>query len=143
MILEAFKIVTSVFPLLKEAFLWRDGAEEGKPITRQNLIRRKIAVFALLSSLLFNYFITGKAIDLYRKATAAQETIVLQKEEIKSLNGALTTLKKETDNQVCMTADKVYQLMGSAVGNCPPAKTKSKSKGGQHMSVVVRDKNNL
>lgn len=75
MLLEAYKIVSSIWPFVKEVFLWRDGAEAGKPITRQNLIRRKIAVFALMISIAFNYIITGKVVELYKQKTESAKLV--------------------------------------------------------------------
>ena len=67
MIIEAIKIAGSLWPLAKEVFLWHDGAQVGKPITDQNLIRRKIAVFALIASILVNYFLVSQFIIQYNE----------------------------------------------------------------------------
>lgn len=133
MILEAFKIVSSVFPFLKEAFLWRDGAEEGKPITRQNLIRRKIAVFALLGSLLFNYFITGKVVEYYKQIKASEELVASQKEEIKTLKQENDLLKRQADSQVCMTAAQVYKMLGDSSAGCQKGKVGKTAKVKKHL----------
>lgn len=67
MVLDFLKVLKSAFPFIKEVFLWRDGAEEGKPVTRENLIRRKIAVFALMGSLILNYVLVSKFVDIYKE----------------------------------------------------------------------------
>ena len=54
MILETYGVIKSLFPFIKEMFLWRDGAEVGKPITRKDLLRRKIATYLMAVSLFFN-----------------------------------------------------------------------------------------
>jgi hypothetical protein len=41
----------------------------GKPITNQNLIRRKFAVFLLIGSIIYNYIATGKIAELYKQNT--------------------------------------------------------------------------
>jgi len=93
MLLETWKIVSSIWPFVKEVFLWRDGAEAGKPVTRQNLIRRKIAVFVLIASIGLNYFIGGKAVDLYRKHQTDEK-------QIRSLTDEVDRLKQQPQDCV-------------------------------------------
>lgn len=95
MILEAFKLVTSVFPFIKEMFLWRDGAEEGKPVTKQNLIRRKVAVFVLLGSIVINYVSTGKLVEYYKQNVAYKEQISVLESELKDKTAPATCIKPE------------------------------------------------
>ena len=76
MIVEAFKIVSSVFPFIKEAFLWRDGAEVGKPITQQNLQRRKLAVWITIGSFVTNYFLVMRVVEDHSQATQAADKLV-------------------------------------------------------------------
>lgn len=83
MIIETFKVVSSFFPFLKEIFLWRDGAEEGKPVTKQNLIRRKIAVFVLLGSIVVNYIACGKLIEFYKLNVTYKEQVTELQNAIK------------------------------------------------------------
>ena len=73
MVLDFLKVLKSAFPFIKEVFLWRDGAEEGKPVTRENLIRRKIAVFALMGSLILNYVLVSKFVDIYKENKEVSE----------------------------------------------------------------------
>lgn len=124
MILEAYKIVTSLLPLIKEAFLWRDGAEEGKPITRQNLIRRKIAVFALIGSLVFNYFITGKVVEYYKQNKADQDRITQAQMEI----SRLTEENKLVSSNYAMTENMLKNLQAFCTQPVPLDKVKSKKK---------------
>ena len=95
MILEAFKVVSSVFPFIKELFLWRDGAEEGKPVTKQNLIRRKVAVFVLLGSIVINYVSTGKLVEYYKQNTAYKERVSALEAELKTMTVPAGCIKPE------------------------------------------------
>lgn len=56
MIIEAYSIFRSIFPFIKEVFLWRDGATVGKPVTTLNLWRRKLATYVMTISLALNYY---------------------------------------------------------------------------------------
>ena len=85
MIVEAIKLITSALPFIKEAFLWRDGAELGKPITKKNLIRRKIAVFLLLGSLILNYLFVDHLYKNYVKSVETEKTIAQLKKEREDL----------------------------------------------------------
>lgn len=105
MILEAVKIASSIWPLLKEVFLWRDGAEVGKPITNQNLIRRKIAVFALLGSIIFNYFVTGKAVELYKQNTAYKAQIEQLQQDLKTKQDNPPACIKQEDLRATIRAE--------------------------------------
>lgn len=124
MILEAYKIVTSLLPLIKEAFLWRDGAEEGKPITRQNLIRRKIAVFALIGSLVFNYFITGKVVEYYKLNKADQDRITQLQTEVTRL----TDENKRISSNYAITEDMLKNLQAFCTQPASVDVVKSKKK---------------
>lgn len=86
MIIESVGLLKSLFPFIKELFLWRDGAEIGKPITKKNLVRRKIATYVLIASLMLNYF-----------------TIV----KIFRLAGTVITLKKELKMKTTKRADEI------------------------------------
>lgn len=100
MIVEAFKLISSVFPFIKEAFLWRDGAEVGKPVTAHNLRLRKVAVFVLFASLLTNYLSIS---SVFRKTG--------------ELDKLRVELKKEQDRPVelvapnnCVPPNQVFEL---------------------------------
>ena len=90
MILETYGLIKSVFPFIKEIFLWRDGAEEGKPITKKDLTRRKIATYVMAASLFFNYFLAAKTIHL------GAEVVDLRKHEV-TLTKQLEDVKKNKD----------------------------------------------
>ena len=97
MLLETIGVVRSVFPFVKELFLWRDGAKVGEPITNKNLLRRKIATFVLILSLIFNYL-------LFTKVFALGREVVELKKEVVSLKGnssapITVTKKKEQEDK--------------------------------------------
>jgi hypothetical protein len=109
MIVESFKIVASLWPLVKEAFLWRDGAEIGKPITEQNLIRRKIAVFALVGSVLLNYLAVSRFIDQYKETEAKQEKIASLTEDNLHLRKKLDDLRAK--NSMCVSQEQLSEIL--------------------------------
>lgn len=79
MILEAFGVFRSLFPFIKEAFLWRDGMTVGKPVTNTNLWKRQVATYLMSISLAMNYYMGHK---LYKMA----EEVVRLKKEIATLH---------------------------------------------------------
>ena len=87
MIIETFKLIMGIFPFVREAFLWRDGAEVGKPITEQNLLRRKIAVFVTIASIAVNFIAITKAWE-YR---SENKKVTAEMQEIKKQNEKLVT----------------------------------------------------
>lgn len=109
MIVESFKIVASLWPLVKEAFLWRDGAEVGKPITEQNLIRRKIAVFALVGSILLNYFAVSRFIDQYRETEIKKEKIASLEKENAQLYRKIDDLRAK--NASCVDQAQLAEIL--------------------------------
>ena len=130
MLLEAFKIFGSLLPLIKEAFLWRDGAEEGKPITKQNLIRRKIAVFVTLGSLIFNYIIAGKVVELYDKVDAKEQLITELKQEKELLKRDVEELKQEVKHKRlanCLTPMDVVRMVQEEITKNPSVANKKKN----------------
>lgn len=132
MLLDAFKIFGSLLPLIKEAFLWRDGAEEGKPITKQNLIRRKIAVFVMLGSLIFNYVIAGKVVELYDKAESKEQLIAELRQEKELLKQDVSLLREEVKAKRlanCPTPmDVVKMVQDEMAKNSPTADKKNTAK---------------
>lgn len=102
MVIEAIKVVSSFFPFLKEIFLWRDGAEEGKPVTKQNLIRRKIAVFVLLGSIVVNYVAADKLVIYYNQNVA-------YKKQIDELTKALND--KKTTEPACVKSEELHKVL--------------------------------
>lgn len=64
MILESYGLIKSIFPFIKEIFLWRDGIELGKPVTKHDLRRRQIATYVMAGSLFFNWILGYKIIQL-------------------------------------------------------------------------------
>jgi hypothetical protein len=102
MILDLIKIARSLYPFIKEMYLWRDGAEEGKPITRENLVRRKIAVFALIGSLIYNYLVTNMVINQFGdKEELKQKIVQLEKENAKILD----------EKKICLDAKQISDLL--------------------------------
>jgi hypothetical protein len=87
MIVETFKLIMGIFPFVREAFLWRDGAEVGKPITEQNLLRRKIAVFVSIASIAINFIAITKAWE-YR---SENKKVSAEIQELKKQNEKLVT----------------------------------------------------
>ena len=127
MLLDAFKIFGSLLPLIKEAFLWRDGAEEGKPITKQNLIRRKIAVFVMLGSLIFNYVIAGKVVELYDKSEAKEQLITELRQEKEILKQDAATLREEVKAKRlanCLSPMDVVKMVQDEMSKNPTAADK-------------------
>jgi hypothetical protein len=100
MSLDFLKIGMSLLPFIKEAFLWRDGAEQGRPITQQNLIRRQIAVFVLIGSIVFNYFLTAKTIEEYKIVGNLKREIIELKKQSES-----------SKSKVCPSADELKTLI--------------------------------
>lgn len=123
MIADAFRIVSSLWPLAKEAFLWRDGAAAGVPITEQNLIRRKIAVFALIGSVVLNYFSLANYIEAYKENIVTKAELIEHKEEVKRLKEEIQRLKQDADD--CLTPDRIRQLLMGDVALYPPSAGKS------------------
>lgn len=105
MIVEAFKLVTSILPFVKEAFLWRDGAQIGKPITKKNLIRRKIAVFVLLASLVVNYLLIDHFYKDYIKIKELEKHVTELEIENKTLDDENKDLLKK--QRLCLTIDEL------------------------------------
>lgn len=109
MIIEGFKIAASLWPLAKEVFLWRDGAQVGKPITEQNLIRRKIAVFALIASIVVNYIAISQFISEFKEAQkekAHSQELEKEKMELKS---QIAELQRRSDQ--CVDQAKLTELL--------------------------------
>jgi len=75
MIVEAAKIILSIYPFIKEAFLWRDGAAAGKPITNEHLARRKLATFVLLFSLIANFLLFKDLTESRKKEEALTKKV--------------------------------------------------------------------
>lgn len=140
MLLDAFKIFGSLLPLIKEAFLWRDGAEEGKPITKQNLIRRKIAVFVMLGSLIFNYVIAGKVVDLYDKSEAKEQLITELKQEKELLKQDVNALREEVKAKRmanCLTPMDVVKMVQDEMHRTPSADDKKNT--GKPDAVIQKE----
>jgi len=121
MILDAFKVAWSLFPFLKEVFLWRDGAEEGKPVTKQNLTRRKIAVFALMGSIIYNYLSTDRILVLYARIKDEHTKLELANKQIDEL--------KHHDKQ-CLTSEQVLKFVKEEV-NAQCAKNEQVTKSSE------------
>ena len=105
MIVETFKLVTSIWPFIKEAFLWRDGAQVGKPITNQNLIRRKIAAFALLASLALNYLLGNHFYKDYVRLAELEKEVATIKAERDDFDKENDVLKLKLST--CIPVDNV------------------------------------
>ena len=103
MIIEAVKIVMSVFPFIKEAFLWREGPEAYVPPTKAQLMRRKVAVFVLIGSFFVNYLALTR---LYEFHTSDEK---LQRE------------KKELEAKLADTQAKLDKAVAQQVNLVPPA----------------------
>lgn len=75
MIIEAVKIVMSVFPFIKEAFLWRDGPQAYVPPTPAQLLRRKVAVFVLIGSFFVNYLALTRLYEMHTSEEKLQHDL--------------------------------------------------------------------
>lgn len=82
MILETFGLIKSIFPFIKEIFLWRDGAEIGKPITKKDLRRRQIASYVMAASLFFNYVLVYKTIHMAAAIVESKKWVESMNEEL-------------------------------------------------------------
>ena len=108
MIVEALKIVSSIYPFIKEAFLWRDGAEAGKPVTSENLTRRKVAVFVLIGSLITNYFVVSKLYDYFEKNKELTKQAVEAKADLAVADSKVAQQAAELSHSV--PAEQVFHL---------------------------------
>ena len=108
MLVEAFKIVSSIYPFIKEAFLWRDGAEAGKPVTQENLVRRKVAVFVLIGSLITNYFVVSKLYDYYEKNKELTKEAAEAKAQLTVADSKVAEQASELSHSV--PAEQVFRL---------------------------------
>jgi hypothetical protein len=82
MILETYGLIKSIFPFIKEIFLWRDGAVAGKPITKKDLTRRKIATYVMACSLFLNYVLVVKTTQLGSSIVEFKKREVVMAQEI-------------------------------------------------------------
>lgn len=109
MILETFGLIKSAFPFIKEIFLWRDGAEVGKPITKKDLRRRQIASYVMAGSLFFNYILVYKTVHL-------AATIVESKKWIESANEELALYRNGACKQETPVAKAPVTVTTKDVG---------------------------
>lgn len=105
MILEIIGSVRSLFPFIKEAFLWRDGAEEGKPITKMNLWKRKVATYLMTISLALNYYAGHKLYKMAQEVVHLRKEVATLHEKISNLNTEL----KDFKDQKSIEEDKVKE----------------------------------
>lgn len=105
MIIEAVKIVMSVFPFIKEAFLWRDGAQAYIPPTPKQLLRRKAAVFVLIGSFFVNYLLLSRFYETRNNEEKLQQ-------EMKDLQAKLADTQAKLDKALAVQVNLVPP------GNC-------------------------
>jgi len=112
MIIEAFKIVSSVFPFIKEAFLWRDGADADKPVTPADLRKRKFAVFVLFASLVLNYLTVTKLFEGRDEHLKEVQQHAEDQARYERLQEDQKTMVQATS---CVAPDKVFELVNKQI----------------------------
>jgi hypothetical protein len=119
MIIEAVKIVTSVFPFIKEAFLWREGPQANTPPTPAQLLRRKVAVFALIGSIFVNYLAITHMFAQHSVEEKLQHDLKDSKADLKETKDRLETAQAAQVNLVspnnCISQNQVFDLVNIQV----------------------------